>query len=85
MRSAWIGTIQPFQSEENSMELLINGQNVEVPNSVTTVSELLAHFGLEQKVVIVELNQQILEKSSHAEARITKGDRIEMVHFVGGG
>lgn len=66
-------------------ELVINGEKIEVPESVTTVEQLLSHFGLEQKVVIVELNHSILEKSSHAEIRVSNGDRIEMVHFVGGG
>lgn len=66
-------------------ELIINGDPVQVPESVTTVAQLLAHFGLDQKVVIVEINRSILEKSAHAETNVTNGDRIEMVHFVGGG
>lgn len=67
------------------LELIINGDAVQVPGSVTTVSQLLAHFGLDQKVVVVEINQIILEKAAHAETSIRSGDRIEMVHFVGGG
>lgn len=67
------------------LELTINGDAVQVPASVTTVSQLLAHFGLDQKVVVVEINQIILEKAAHAETNVRSGDRIEMVHFVGGG
>jgi sulfur carrier protein len=67
------------------IELVINGDRVRVPESIRTVSQLLAHFGLEQKVVIVEINQTILDKSSHADTPVRHGDRIEMVHFVGGG
>jgi len=65
--------------------LLINGDRVEVPGMVATVSELLKHFGMEQKVVIVELNERILEKAEHQETRLSDGDKIEIVHFVGGG
>jgi sulfur carrier protein len=67
------------------LELIINGDAVQVPESVATVSQLLAHFGLERKVVVVEINQRILDKVQHAETNLRSGDRIEMVHFVGGG
>lgn len=67
------------------MHLRINGETVEVPDSVHTVSELLQHFGLDRKVVIVERNEEILQKEEHPEAKVADGDRIEIVHFVGGG
>ncbi|MFS1511113.1 sulfur carrier protein ThiS [Chengkuizengella sp. SCS-71B] len=67
------------------MKLHINGENVEVPGSIHSVTELLAYFQLQDKVVIVELNQDILEKENHAQTNISNGDRIEIVHFVGGG
>ncbi|WP_405030815.1 sulfur carrier protein ThiS [Paenibacillus hexagrammi] len=44
------------------MKLHINGQSVEVPDSITTVTELLAHFDLADKMLVVELNQAILQK-----------------------
>jgi sulfur carrier protein len=43
------------------------------------------HLGLEEKIVIVELNQIILEKANHFATAVSNGDRIEIVHFVGGG
>jgi sulfur carrier protein len=67
------------------LQLIINGDAVQVPASVTTVSALLGHFELGKKIVVVEINGRILEKSAHAETPIADGDRIEMVHFVGGG
>ncbi|MFD2044620.1 sulfur carrier protein ThiS [Ornithinibacillus salinisoli] len=67
------------------MELVINGDKVEIPNTITTVSSLLHHFGIDQKVVIVELNQSILEKETHHETTIADRDKIEIVNFVGGG
>jgi sulfur carrier protein len=67
------------------MKLLINGDTVEVPDTLSTVSDLLKHFGLADKVAIVELNQDILTKESHSETIISDRDRIEIVHFVGGG
>ncbi|WP_438350035.1 sulfur carrier protein ThiS [Paenibacillus sp. FA6] len=67
------------------MKLQINGEQVEVSNNCKTVVDLLVYFGLESKVVIVEWNQHILEKSDHETTCLTDGDRIEIVHFVGGG
>ncbi|KKK37128.1 thiamine biosynthesis protein ThiS [Mesobacillus campisalis] len=67
------------------MQLIINGETVSVPSSVGNVSQLLEHYGINQKVAIVELNQDILEKSRHGETALADGDKIEIVHFVGGG
>ncbi|WP_036660091.1 sulfur carrier protein ThiS [Paenisporosarcina sp. HGH0030] len=67
------------------MKLVINGDKIEVPNTVETISNLLQHFELEKKVVIVEWNNTILEKGSHQETILCDGDKVELVHFVGGG
>ncbi|WP_421385057.1 sulfur carrier protein ThiS [Bacillus salacetis] len=67
------------------MKLIINSDEVQVDETVATVEDLLSHFQLDQKVAIVELNKEILEKSKHAEARLANGDVVEIVHFVGGG
>ena len=69
----------------DSLELIINGERVELPGNVKNVKELLEHLCLDQKIAIVELNQDILEKSHHGETRLSDGDRVEIVHFVGGG
>ncbi|MDC3413490.1 sulfur carrier protein ThiS [Aquibacillus sp. 3ASR75-11] len=67
------------------MELVINGDKIDVPDTVETVDNLIQHFGLSEKVVIVEQNQIIVEKGSHQETKLCNGDKIELVHFVGGG
>ncbi|WCK56729.1 sulfur carrier protein ThiS [Aneurinibacillus sp. Ricciae_BoGa-3] len=67
------------------MNLTINGESVKIEESVQSVQDLLGFFGLGDQVVIVEKNGSILEKSSHATVQLSDGDRIEIVHFVGGG
>lgn len=67
------------------MKLHINGQNVEVPDTVRTIEELLAHFELQEKMLVVEHNRNILQKEDHREAELSEGHQIEIVHFVGGG
>ena len=66
-------------------KLTINGDPMELPKEITTVQQLLAHFQLDQKVVIVEKNKEILQKDSHESEQVNDGDQIELVHFVGGG
>lgn len=67
------------------MKLFINGETVEIPTTIATITDLLKHFQLDQKVVIVEQNEHILQKEDHPSRSVNDGDRIEIVHFVGGG
>ncbi|MCM3783861.1 sulfur carrier protein ThiS [Neobacillus mesonae] len=67
------------------MKLLVNGQNMQFDESITSVSELIDSLELGIKTVVVEWNEQILTRDLHSSTRLTDGDRIEIVHFVGGG
>jgi sulfur carrier protein len=67
------------------LKLKVNNSDILVPGTVKSVADLLDHLKLNQKAAIVELNAAILEKSQHAETELAEGDRIEIVHFVGGG
>lgn len=49
------------------------------------VQQLLKHYGLENRIVVVEVNQEIVMKESYETTRLSKGDVVEIVHFVGGG
>ncbi|UQW96946.1 sulfur carrier protein ThiS [Rummeliibacillus sp. G93] len=67
------------------MRLQINGESLEVPEQIRVVSDVIHHFGLESKVFIMELNHNILDKSRYFDTAVSEGDKIEIVHFVGGG
>lgn len=67
------------------MKFIVNGQAVDVPGHISTVQDLLGHFELSNKIVVVEVDQQIIDKSTYAHSRLSEGQRIELVHFVGGG
>lgn len=67
------------------MVLLINGQNIQIPNNVNTVSQLLVHLNINEKIVIVEKNSQVVQKKMHNSEILKDNDKIELVHFVGGG
>ena len=66
------------------MEISVNGEQRSVAAALS-VAELLRGMGLEGKRLAVERNGEIVPKSSHADARLAAGDRIEIVVAVGGG
>ncbi|WNC12213.1 sulfur carrier protein ThiS [Brevibacillus brevis] len=67
------------------MVVVLNGKQVELAEEITTVRALLASYQLQEKIVVVEQNGEIIDRSRYENAPIADGDRIEIVHFVGGG
>jgi thiamine biosynthesis protein ThiS len=66
------------------MRLTVNGEVREAPDSAT-LGELLALMGIETGRVAVERNREIAPRSHWSEIALVDGDRLEIVHFVGGG
>ena len=66
------------------MRLTINGEPREfaVPLSL---AELIEQLGMKPDRVAVELNREIVRRDRWADAQLNDGDRLEIVHFVGGG
>lgn len=67
------------------MDLQINGEQVKVPETIETITDLIDYFEIRNPVFIVEHNENILEKEDHAKTTVKAGDKIEFVQFVGGG
>lgn len=67
------------------MKLRINGEQVTVPETVQCVTDLIEHFQLGERVVMIEHNEEILDKGAHPDTKVKDGDTIEIVQFVGGG
>ena len=62
----------------------VNGSSRDVP-AETTVTALLAILGLVGGKVAVERNEAIVPRSRHTATVLKPGDRLEIVHFIGGG
>jgi thiamine biosynthesis protein ThiS len=69
---------------DTALELVVNGGPVQAPGGVT-VAGLLERLGLDRRKVAVERNEEIVVRSSYETMRLEAGDRIEIVHFIGGG
>lgn len=65
------------------MHLTVNGEKLELPEG-STVLDLIARLGLEGPVA-VERNEAVVPRATHGTTELSDGDRIEIVHFVGGG
>ena len=66
------------------MTLTINGESREFA-SVSTLSDLVAQLGMKPDRVAVELNRELIPRDRWSETKLAAGDRLEIVHFVGGG
>lgn len=64
--------------------LQINGEPRRVPAPISAQG-LLEHLGLDARAVVVEVNQDIIRRPRLSATPLADGDRIEIVHFVGGG
>ncbi|MGE5537225.1 MAG: sulfur carrier protein ThiS [Gemmatimonas sp.] len=66
------------------MHVTINGEARDLSES-RSVEGLLADLGLDSRKVAVELNLEIVPKSAYGRTVVRDGDRLEIVHFIGGG
>jgi len=73
-----------LNSPAKSLNVRINGTPMEVPSG-TTVAGLLEHLEIEPVLVAVEQNLEIVPRTQFPLRALSDGDRLEIVHFVGGG
>jgi len=67
-----------------TLEIVVNGEARSAPEDASVDSFLRAH-DLDPALVVVERNGTIVPGARFAETRLEPGDRLEIVHFVGGG
>lgn len=71
-----------------SLTILLNGTSRNFPDlgeGNTSVCELVHSLGLKEDRVALERNGEILARTQWSTTPLADGDRIELVHFVGGG
>lgn len=66
------------------MNLILNGEP-RTFESLRDVAALVAALGLDPRKVAVERNLEIVPRSAYGRTPLADGDRIEIVHFIGGG
>jgi len=66
------------------MNIIINGTASEYPDKLSA-AELLRALGLADKRLALEINEEIVSRSTYDSHLINPGDRVEIVHAIGGG
>ena len=68
----------------NVAKIQLNGDPYEI-NDETNLNELLNKLKIQKNKVAIEVNGEIVEKNKYPNLILNKDDKVEIVHFIGGG
>ena len=68
----------------NVAKIQLNGSPYEI-NTETNLNQLLNKLKIGKTKVAIEVNGAIVEKNKYLKVILNKGDKVEIVHFIGGG
>ena len=68
----------------NVAKIQLNGSIYEI-NSGTNLNQLLNKLKIQKNKVAIEVNGEIIEKNKYPKLILNKDDKVEIVHFIGGG
>jgi len=68
----------------NVAKIQLNGETYEIINGIN-LNELLNKLKIQRNKVAVEVNGKIIEKNKYLNLILNKDDKVEIVHFIGGG
>ena len=68
----------------NMAKIQLNGDSYEV-NKGTNLNELLNKLKIQKNKVAIEVNGEIIERNKYFNLILNKDDKVEIVHFIGGG
>ncbi len=66
------------------MIVIVNGEHREVDSGIS-IQKLLENLNLDGNALVVQRNDDIIEKSAYGDIRLDENDRVELIQFVGGG
>ena len=65
-------------------KIQLNGKKIEIKTKLT-IYDLLKRFNLNNKKVAIEHNETIIPKANYKKKYLKNNDKLEVVHFIGGG
>ena len=69
---------------KNKIKITVNGKQMQIiPKS--TLKSLIKKLKMPLNKIAIELNKEIIDKRKISKTQLKKGDKIEIVHFIGGG
>jgi thiamine biosynthesis protein ThiS len=74
-----------MQETAELIAVTVNGRERDLPEA-STIADLLQSLDIDPRMVVVEHNREILrDRDAYAQRTLASGDKVEIVHFVGGG
>ena len=73
-----------MDASTETLDLTVNGERLAFQTRMT-VATLVTALELDIRKVAVELNREIVPRSTYADVTLSSGDILEIVHFIGGG
>ena len=68
----------------NMARIQLNGKKITI-NQIFSLFDLLKKYKLNEKKIAIELNGLIITKNMYKKRLVKNNDKIEIVHFIGGG
>ncbi len=69
---------------KNKIKITVNGKQMQIIPKFT-LKRLITKLKMPLNKIAIELNKKIIDKNRISKIRLKKGDKIEIVHFIGGG
>ena len=69
---------------KNKIKIIVNGKQMQIIPKFSLKS-LITKLKMPQNKIAIELNKKIVDKKRISKIQLKKGDKIEIVHFIGGG
>ena len=69
---------------KNKIKITVNGKQMQIIPKFTLKS-LITKLKMPLNKIAIELNKKIIDKNRISKIRLKKGDKVEIVHFIGGG
>ena len=66
------------------MQIILNGTEKNFQDQIS-IATLIKELGLDERKIAVERNREIVPKTEFNSVSLCEGDKIEIVHFIGGG
>ena len=71
-------------NEGDTIHVRLNGKDRKIDSGLS-IEKFVKSLDLNPKLIVVELNREIISQDSLSETQVLDGDQLELVHFVGGG
>ena len=70
--------------KKNKIQIYINGKKKNISINFSLV-DIIEEYSLKNELIAVEINQEVIPRSSYKTKKINKNDRIEILELIGGG